>query len=168
MDVRNEKQMLVQSHYDSRGRTSINIECNSAFRPSRDRGLVRQRTCHFLTIISLVLVGLIYRKSGMPLFEEVQRSEHSHGDCAAGGSTFSKSPRYYPAGVTPDVAEMLSSFNWTTVSDFIFFQNTCSSYLNSTIQHLPSRILNWTECYETYFCARLAVGNSRQSCEGVE
>lgn len=111
MDASSENEFFGRTLNDSCVRTPINKECDLGLRPPRDRRRVSQRACRFLTLTSLVLGGLIYQNSGELLLKGRERS-----GCLANVSTTSKSPRYYPVDVSPEVAAILPSFDWSTVS----------------------------------------------------
>lgn len=111
MDASSENDFFCRTHNDSCVRTPINKECDLGFRPPRDRRRISQRACRFLTLTSLVLSELIYQNSRELLLKGKERS-----GCFSNVSTTSKSPRYYLVDVSPEVAAILPSFDWSTVS----------------------------------------------------
>ena len=108
MDLTNDRKRSVNRTYNvGYGHPPIDVEYVS-MRPSDRRS--RRRAHHFGALSLLLLSGLVYwySKRSSP----VNIAKHGQG-CHSSADV--KAPQIYPAGVTPEVAEILPMFNWTAV-----------------------------------------------------
>ena len=108
MDLTNDEKRSVNRTYNvGYGHAPIDVKYVS-MRPSDRRS--RRRAHHFGALSLLLLSGLVYWYSKRP--SPVHIAKHGQG---CHGSADVKIPQIYPAGVTPEVAEILPMFNWTAV-----------------------------------------------------
>lgn len=105
-----DKQRVYLTYNIGHGRAPVDVEYVSSL-PNDRRRLARRRAHHFTVLSLLFLFVLLYWNSGKSMTGEAPRKTNS----GCSGTSAVKLPQYYPAGVTPEVAAILPSFNWTAV-----------------------------------------------------
>lgn len=105
-----DKQRVNLTYNIGHSRAPVDVEYVSSL-PNDRRRLARRRAHHFTVLSLLSLFVLLYWNLGKSMTGEPRRKENS----GCSGTSAVKLPQYYPAGVTPEVAAILPSFNWTAV-----------------------------------------------------
>lgn len=105
-----DKQRVNLTYNIGHSRAPVDVE-NVSSLPNDRRRLARRRAHHFTVLSLLSLFVLLYWNLGKSMTGEARRKENS----GCSGTSAVKLPQYYPAGVTPEVAAILPSFNWTAV-----------------------------------------------------
>lgn len=105
-----DKQRVYLTYNIGHRRSPVDVEYVSSL-PNDRRRLARRRAHHFAVLSLLSLFVLLYWNSGKSMTGEAPRKTNS----GCSGTSAVKLPQYYPAGVTPEVAAILPSFNWTAV-----------------------------------------------------